>query len=390
MLRSARLEAVGRLAGGIAHDFNNLVMIIKGYSDLLLETATPDNRPHIEEIKRAGDRASGLTRQLLAFSRKQVLEPQVLDLNHTVRGMMKMLRLLLGENIELLTSLSEQIGRVKADPGQLEQVIMNLAVNARDALPGRGKVIIETQSCNLDEAYAASHNEVAPGPYVLLAVTDTGCGMNSETLTQIFEPFFTTKEPGRGTGLGLATVYGIVKQSRGHITVYSEVGVGTTFKIYLPAVDKPALSPQLQPAAELPTGHGTVLLVEDEVPLRALAAEALKRLGYQVLPAGNGLEALVVADQHPGEIHVVVTDIVMPRMGGPEMVEKLRRKRSSFSVIFMSGYTEAAVLENANIGKEAILLNKPFSTETLVRKMREVQESTLPVERAIPAPFIDL
>ena len=387
MLRSARLEAVGRLAGGIAHDFNNLVMIIKGYSDLLLESAAPENRPHIEEIKRAGDRASGLTRQLLAFSRKQVLEPQVLDLNHTVRGMLKMIRLLLGEDIELLTSLSEQIGRVKADPGQLEQVIMNLAVNARDALPGRGKLIIETHACNLDEAYAATHNEVAPGPYVLLAVTDNGCGMNSETLTQIFEPFFTTKEPGKGTGLGLATVYGIVKQSRGHVTVYSEVGVGTTFKVYLPAVDKPALAPQSQPMIQLSAGHDTVLLVEDEAPLRALAAEALKRLGYHVLQAGNGLEALVAADQHQGDIHIVVTDIVMPRMGGPEFVEKLRRKRTGFSVVFMSGYTEAAVLENANIGKDSILLNKPFSPETLVQKMREVQEAA--AAEPIPAPTIE-
>jgi signal transduction histidine kinase/ActR/RegA family two-component response regulator len=377
MLRSARLEAVGRLAGGIAHDFNNLVMIIKGYSDLVLESASDETRPHIEEIKRAGDRASGLTRQLLAFSRKQVLEPQVLDLNHTVRGMLKMLRLLLGEDIELLTSLSEQIGRVKADPGQLEQVIMNLAVNARDALPGRGKLIIETQFCSLDTSYAATHNEVTPGDYVLLAVTDNGCGMNSETAAQIFEPFFTTKEPGKGTGLGLSTVYGIVKQSRGHITVYSEVGVGTTFKIYLPAVDKPAMAVQNQPADVLPTGHGTVLLAEDEAPLRVLAAETLKRLGYNVLAAGNGLEALVAADQHAGEIDVVVTDIVMPRMGGPELVEKLRKKRSGFHVIFMSGYTEAAVLENANIGKDAILLNKPFSTETLVRKMREVRDSEL-------------
>ncbi len=375
MLRSARLEAVGRLAGGIAHDFNNLVMIIKGYSDLVLESANDETRPHIEEIKRAGDRASGLTRQLLAFSRKQVLEPQVLDLNHTVRGMLKMLRLLLGEDIELLTSLSEQIGRVKADPGQLEQVIMNLAVNARDALPGRGKVIIETQFRSLDESYAATHNEVAPGDYVLLAVTDNGCGMNSETAAQIFEPFFTTKEPGKGTGLGLSTVYGIVKQSRGHITVYSEVGVGTTFKIYLPAVDKPAMAVPSQPDDALPTGHGTVLLAEDEVPLRVLAAETLKRLGYNVLAAGNGLEALVAADQHAGKIDVVVTDIVMPRMGGPELVEKLRKKRSGFHVIFMSGYTEAAVLENANIGKDAILLNKPFTTETLVRKMREVHDS---------------
>ncbi len=375
MLRSARLEAVGRLAGGIAHDFNNLVMIIKGYSDLVLESANDETRPHIEEIKRAGDRASGLTRQLLAFSRKQVLEPQVLDLNHTVRGMLKMLRLLLGEDIELLTSLSEQIGRVKADPGQLEQVIMNLAVNARDALPGRGKVIIETQFCSLDEAYAATHNEVVPGDYVLLAVTDNGCGMNSEIAAQIFEPFFTTKEPGKGTGLGLSTVYGIVKQSRGHITVYSEVGVGTTFKIYLPAVDKPAMAAPNQPADVLPTGHGTVLLAEDEAPLRVLAAETLKRLGYNVLAAGNGLEALVAVDQYAGPIDIVVTDIVMPRMGGPELVEKLRKKCSGFHVIFMSGYTEAAVLENANIGKDAILLNKPFSTETLVRKMREVQEA---------------
>jgi signal transduction histidine kinase/ActR/RegA family two-component response regulator len=386
MLRSARLEAVGRLSGGIAHDFNNLVMIIKGYSELLLESATPESRPQIEEIQRAGDRASGLTRQLLAFSRKQVLEPQVLDLNHTVRGMLKMLRLLLGENIELLTSLSEQIGRVKADPGQLEQVIMNLAVNARDALPGRGKVIIETRTCNLDEAYVATHNDVTPGFYALLAVTDTGCGMNSETMAQIFEPFFTTKEPGKGTGLGLSTVYGIVKQSRGHITVYSEAGVGTTFKIYLPAVDKPALSTLPQAADALPTGHGTVLLVEDEAPLRTLAAEALKRLGYHVLAAANGLEALVAADQHAGEINIVVTDIVMPRMGGPEMVEKLRRKRPGFSVIFMSGYTEAAVLENANIGKDSVLLNKPFSTETLVRKMLEVQESVPPAERTPTSP----
>jgi signal transduction histidine kinase/ActR/RegA family two-component response regulator len=375
MLRSARLEAVGRLAGGIAHDFNNLVMIIKGYSDLVLETASEETRPHIEEIKRAGDRASGLTRQLLAFSRKQVLEPQVLDLNHTVRGMLKMLRLLLGEDIELLTSLSEQIGRVKADPGQLEQVIMNLAVNARDAITGRGKLIIETKFCTLDDSYAVTHNEVSPGDYVLLAVTDTGCGMNSETAAQIFEPFFTTKEPGKGTGLGLSTVYGIVKQSRGHITVYSEVGVGTTFKVYLPAVEKPAVATQIQPDAVIPKGHGTVLLAEDEAPLRTLAAETLKRLGYHVLPAGNGLEALVAADQHSGNIDIVITDIVMPRMGGPELVEKLRRKRPGVQVIFMSGYTEAAVLENANIGKDAVLLNKPFSTETLVRKMREVLEA---------------
>jgi two-component system, cell cycle sensor histidine kinase and response regulator CckA len=306
-------------------------------------------------------------------------------LNHTVRGMLKMLRLLLGEDIELRTSLSEQIGRVKADPGQLEQVIMNLAVNARDALPGRGKLIIETQPCDLDEAYAAVHQEVTPGPYAMLAVTDTGCGMTSETLAQIFEPFFTTKEPGKGTGLGLATVYGIVKQSRGHITVYSEVGVGTTFKIYLPAIDQPAVIPQAEQTGEMPHGMGTVLLVEDEIPLRTLAAKALQRLGYEVLQAGDGLDALVVADRHPGPISVVVTDIVMPRMSGPEMVEKLRRKRGSFSVIFMSGYTEAAALENARVGKDVVLLNKPFSTDTLVRKISQVQEPTVPDKTPSPS-----
>ncbi len=385
MLRSARLEAVGRLAGGVAHDFNNLVMIIKGYSDLLLESVPAENRHQIEEIKRAADRAGGLTSQLLAFSRKQVLEPEVLDLNHSVRGMLKMLRLLLGENIELLTSLSDQIGRVKANPGQLEQVIMNLAVNARDALSGHGKLIIETQSCILDAEYAAQHSEVTPGSYVLLAVTDTGCGMNSDTLAHIFEPFFTTKEAGKGTGLGLATVYGIVKQSKGHLSVYSELGVGTTFKVYLPAVDQPVPLPQLEQAGDTPTGDGTILLVEDEAPLRALAAKALQRAGYEVLQAGSGLEALVVADRHPGTIHVVVTDIVMPRMGGPEMVSKLRRKRDGFAVVFMSGYTEAAALENAGIGKDPVLLNKPFSTDTLVRKVLEVQKAAHASSESFPA-----
>jgi signal transduction histidine kinase/ActR/RegA family two-component response regulator len=373
LVRSARLEAVGRLAGGVAHDFNNLVMIIKGYSDLLLDSATEESRPYIEEIKQAGDRASGLTHQLLAFSRKQVLETQVLDPNQSVRNMAKMLRVLIGEDIELLTNFADKIGRVQADPGQLEQVVMNLAVNARDAMPKGGKLIIETQTCQLDAGYAATHAEVVPGSYVLIAVTDTGSGMGKETLEQIFEPFFTTKEPGKGTGLGLATVYGIVKQSRGHISVYSELGIGTTFKIYLPSVEKSvtALASQSGVASK---GVGTVLLVEDEPALRMLAGESLKRLGYQVLQAGNGLEALKVAEQHAGIIDIVVTDIVMPRMGGPELVENLKRKRERIGVIFMSGYTETAVLENATVGSDAILLNKPFSTELLARKISELQE----------------
>lgn len=377
LLRSARLEAVGRLAGGVAHDFNNLVMIIKGYSDLLLDNATPQAKPYIEEIKNAGDRASALTRQLLAFSRKQVLEPQVLDPNQTVRNMVKMLRVLIGEDIELVTQLSDQIGRVQADPGQLEQVIMNLAVNARDAMPNGGRLMIETQSCHLDESYASTHSEVSPGPYVLTAVTDTGSGMSKEILEHIFEPFFTTKEPGKGTGLGLATVYGIVKQSRGHIAVSSEPGRGTTFKIYLPSLDKDksVALPIAHEVSATPKGDGTILLVEDEAPLRVLAAESLKRLGYTVLQAGNGLEALAVAEQHSGKIDVVVTDIVMPRMGGPELIEKLRQKRENFAVIFTSGHTETAALENAKIGTNAILLNKPFSSELLARRISEVQQN---------------
>ncbi len=374
LLRSARLEAVGRLAGGVAHDFNNLVMIIKGYSELLLDKATPESRPFLEEIKRAGERASALTRQLLAFSRKQVLEPQVLDPNQTVKNMVKMLRVLIGEDIELVTSFAEKIGRVQADPGQLEQVVMNLAVNARDAMPGGGKIIIETQGCHLDETYAATHGEVNSGAYVMIAVTDTGCGMSKEVQAQIFEPFFTTKEPGKGTGLGLATVYGIVKQSRGHIAVYSEAAVGTTFKIYLPSLDKSVPLPIARTAPVAPKGEGTILLIEDEPALLALSAESLKRLGYTVLQAGNGLEALAVADQHSGRIDIVVTDIVMPRMGGPEVVDKLKQKRTDLAVIFMSGYTEAGVLENAKIGSDAMLLNKPFSTELLAQRISELRQ----------------
>jgi two-component system cell cycle sensor histidine kinase/response regulator CckA len=377
LLRSARLEAVGRLAGGVAHDFNNLVMIIKGYSELLLDTATPQAKPYIEEIKNAGERASGLTRQLLAFSRKQVLEPQILDPNQTVRNMVKMLRVLIGEDIELVTNFSDQIGRVQADPGQLEQVIMNLAVNARDAMPSGGKLIIETESRFLDESYASTHSDVSPQSYVMIAVTDTGCGMTKETLEHIFEPFFTTKEPGKGTGLGLATVYGIVKQSRAHITVYSEPDHGSVFKIYFPSLDKSVPLPTTRQIATAPKGDAIILLVEDEAPLRVLAAEFLKRLGYTVLQAGNGLEALAVADQHSSKIDVVVTDIVMPRMGGPELIEKLRLKREGFATIFMSGYTEAAALENAKIGSGAILLNKPFSNELLARKISEVQQNAV-------------
>jgi signal transduction histidine kinase/ActR/RegA family two-component response regulator len=385
MLRSARLEAVGRLAGGVAHDFNNLVMIIKGYSDMLLDSATPQSRPHLEEIKRAGDRASSLTRQLLAFSRKQILEPQILDPNQTVRSMVKMLRVLIGEDIELVTSLSDEIGRVQADPGQLEQVVMNLAVNARDAMPNGGKLVIETQSCHLDDAYVATNSEASTGDYFLIAVTDNGIGMSKQTQAQIFEPFFTTKELGKGTGLGLATVYGIVKQSRGHISVYSEIDHGTTFKVYLPALHKTAPLAAPLKAGSPVKGVGTVLLVEDEPALRALAVASLEKLGYTVLEAGNGLEALSVFEKHPAKIDVVVADIVMPRMGGPELVEKLRAKRDDFAVIFMTGYTEASVLENAKIGIGSVLLNKPFSADVLAAKINELQQKARTAPKSMAA-----
>jgi CheY-like chemotaxis protein len=286
--------------------------------------------------------------------------------------MAKMLRVLIGEDIELIANLSDQIGRVKTDPAQLEQVIMNLAVNGRDAMPRGGKLILETSNASLDLQYAAAHAEVAPGSYVLIAVTDTGCGMDKETLKHIFEPFFTTKEAGKGTGLGLATVYGIVKQSRGHISVYSEPGIGTTFKVYLPSLDKsvPLARPNTSEVAQ--RGQGTILLVEDEPPLRALAAESLKKLGYTVLQAPNGQQALELADSHPGQIDLLLTDIVMPRLGGPELAQKLKEKRSNLAVIFMSGYTETAALENAQIGSDSILLNKPFSTETLANRIAEM------------------
>jgi signal transduction histidine kinase/ActR/RegA family two-component response regulator len=376
MLRAARLEAVGRLAGGVAHDFNNLVMIIKGYSDMLLDTVPAESRPQVEEIKKAGDRASGLIRQLLAFSRKQVLEPQLLDPNQGVRNMVKMLRVLIGEDIELVTRLSEKVLRVLMDPGQLEQVIMNLAVNARDAMPQGGKLVIETRLYRLDETFAAANREVPPTDYVLITVTDHGCGMDKETMAHIFEPFFTTKELGRGTGLGLATVDSIVQQNKGHIAVESEVGVGTTFKVYLPSAAGTALTSSAQKTAGSVQGNGTILLVEDEPALRALAMTSLKKLGYTVLEASSGLQAVVIAQGHVNPIDVVVTDVVMPHMSGPQLIEKLQETRQDFAVIFMSGYTDSLALERARIGAELAFLPKPFSTDELAAKIQEVRQKT--------------
>jgi PAS domain S-box-containing protein len=373
--QSQKLESVGMLAGGIAHDFNNLLTVITGYSELMLrrlDKADPFAR-NVEEIKKAAERAGTLTRQLLAFSRKQVLQPKVLDLNTVIVNIEKMLGRLIGEDMELLTSPGAGLGKVKADPGQIEQVILNLVVNARDAMPQGGKITIETANIYLDEAYAHRHIAVQPGWYAMLAVTDTGCGMDAETQKNIFEPFFTTKEQGKGTGLGLSTVYGIVKQSGGNLWVYSETGVGTTFKIYLPLVDEPVTAPDV--AATRPKsllGTETILLAEDEEMVRNLACESLKMNGYTVLEAANAGEALVICQQHVGPIHLLLTDVVMPRMSGRELAEQLVKLRPEMSVLYMSGYPDQSIVHHGILDEDLAFIGKPFTPDTLVRKVVEV------------------
>src|SRR5438552_5553994 len=326
LFRAQKMEAIGRLAGGVAHDFNNLLTAIIGHAELVLEDVRAGDplRQDLEEILKAGQRAAILTRQLLAFSRQQVLEPRVLDPNALVADMDKMLRRLIGEDIELLTVLADRVGAIKGDGGQLEQVIMNLAVNARDAMPAGGKLTIETANAELDEAYAHSHEPVRPGPYVMLAMSDTGSGMSEEVKARIFEPCFTTKEAGKGTGLGLATVYGIVKQSGGYVWVYSEVGRGSAFKVYLPQVDEaPEALTARAPAVGTAGGTETILVVEDEAMVRSLARISLGKRGYRVLEAANGAEALQLAQQHQERIHLMVTDLVMPGLTGHELSERL-------------------------------------------------------------------
>jgi len=375
-LRQAhKMEAIGKLAGGVAHDFNNLVTIITGYSDMLLSRIGPENstRRELEQIKKAGDRAHSLTRQLLAFSRRQMLQPKVLDLNAVVTNLEPMLQRLIGENIELVIELKPGLGQVKADPGQIEQVIMNLAINARDAMLQGGKLLLETDNIELDEAYALRHIPTQPGSYVHLAVSDTGCGMDAATQSRIFEPFFTTKEQGKGTGLGLSTVYGIVKQSGGYIWVYSEHGQGTTFKIYLPRVLAPADSvPPVTHWSSLPQGKETVLLVEDEPEVRWLVRDMLQHLGYTVLEARHGIEAQVLSIQHAGPIHLLITDVVMPQMSGREIAEQLTSEHPETKVLYMSGYTDDAVVRHGVLAAEIAFLQKPFTPEALARKVREV------------------
>jgi len=379
--QTQKMEAVGQLSGGIAHDFNNLLGVIIGYSEILEQRLPPDD-PLLKEclqIKKAGQSAASLTRQLLAFSRQQVLDPKVLDLNGIVLNVQKMLRRLIGEHIELKTNLDPALGSVKADQSQIEQVILNLAVNARDAMPQGGKLLIETAKVELDEDYARRHPPQEPGAYVLLSVADTGIGMDAETQARIFEPFFTTKEIGKGTGLGLSTVYGVVRQSGGHIWVYSELGLGTTFKIYLPCAGQPARvqQPPAAPAESL-RGSETILLVEDEEALRGLARSLLEDSGYTVLEAELPEAAIETALQHSGKIHVLLTDLVMPGMTGKDLAAKLAPTRPEMKVVFMSGYTSFTHAGLAD--SEIALLTKPFTREKLLRKLRETLESEIKVE----------
>jgi PAS domain S-box-containing protein len=376
--QSQKMEAVGQLAGGIAHDFNNLLTAILGYCRLILDDMPLDNplRTDLEEIRLAGERAAALTRQLLAFSRRQMLQPQIVDINAIVHDLEKLLRRLITADVELVTALAPALPPVRVDPASIEQVLMNLVVNARDAMPSGGRLLIETASVDLDDAYAAGHAGVAAGPYVVLAVSDTGNGMDEVTRARIFEPFFTTKEQGRGTGLGLATVYGLVKQSGGHIWVYSEPGHGTVFKIYLPQaeVTKTTRPVDRDQARERATGWETVLLVEDENAVRALAREVLRRHGYVVLEARHGVDALRLAERHPDDIHLMITDVVMPHMGGRELAERLTAVRPRMKVLFMSGYTDQAVMHRHLIPGSAFL-QKPFTPESFARKVRNVLDT---------------
>jgi PAS domain S-box-containing protein len=379
LLQSQKVEAVGRLAGGVAHDFNNILTTMIGYCELLRDQlgTGSDARANVEEIAAAAERAASLTRQLLAFSRKQTLQPKVLDLNAVVRNMDNMLRRLIGEDIEFITKLAPDIGSVKADPGQIEQVFMNLAVNGRDAMPNGGKLIVETANTILPEEYTRLHEDVKPGDYVMIAVTDTGSGMTDEVKGRLFEPFFTTKPQGQGTGLGLATCYGVVKQSGGHITVYSEVDHGTTFKVYLPRISERASSVSTAPSTPVASGGGeTILLVEDDHAVRGLNARLLRAKGYTVIEAANGREALRVVDQRQvNSVKLLLTDVIMPEMGGKELAQHFRAVHPNTKVLFCSGYTQEAIDRGGELEPGTAFLQKPFTPMLLASKIREVLDN---------------
>jgi nitrogen-specific signal transduction histidine kinase/CheY-like chemotaxis protein len=375
--QSQKLEAIGQLAGGVAHDFNNLLTVIGGYSSILLGRISEDS-PHrvaVEEIKKASERASALTRQLLAFSRKQILQPKLLDLNGVIADLEKMVRRLISEDIVLFILTDPLLGKVKADPGQVEQVLLNLIVNARDAMPQGGKLTIETANRFLSEEYALRHAASA-GRYVMLAVSDSGCGMDAEVKEHIFEPFFTTKGAGKGTGLGLSTVYGIVKQSGGHIWLYSELNRGTTFKVYLPRLDEnqEELEASIGTTA-MPKGTETVLLVEDEEQVRGILTDMLESQGYHVVVASDGNEALNIASLHDGTIHLLLTDVVMPQMSGRQLAEHAAAIRPEMKILYMSGYTDDAIVRHGLLDEKLNFLQKPFDSAAVARKVREVLDS---------------
>jgi len=389
LLLSQRLEAVGKLSGGIAHDFNNILGVIIGYSEAMLQKMAPDDplREAVNEIEKAGQRSAALTQQLLAFSRKQVLEPKILDLNSIVADVEKMLRRLIGEDIDLKIVPSQSLGKVKADRGQIEQVILNLAVNARDAMPRGGQLKIQTANVDLDETAARSLRYVVPGRYVMLQVSDTGTGMTPEVQAHIFEPFYTTKEQGKGTGLGLATVYGVIKQSGGYILLHSEVGKGARFDVYLPRAEGVA---EVAPPSEAPIkrvqGSTTILLVEDESSLRKLTGNTLKEAGYKVLEAGEAFQAMELAKEFDGTIDLLLTDVVMPGLSGRELAEKLRPERPEMRVLYISGYTDGAVATHGVLESGITILRKPFTRAQLLRNVEEIlakkQNERIPEQNA--------
>jgi two-component system, cell cycle sensor histidine kinase and response regulator CckA len=369
-----KMEAVGRLAGGVAHDFNNILSVILSYGELVLGELRPEDplRADIQEVCKAAGRAADLTRQLLLFSRHEVVEPKVLDLNEILGNMDKMLQRVVGEDVELRAILGPALGRIRADPSHIEQVIVNLVVNARDAMPNGGKLTIETANEELDESFSSNHLPAKPGPYVVLSVTDTGCGMDQATLNRIFEPFFTTKEQGKGTGLGLSTVFGIVQQSGGGLWVFSEVDRGTAFRIYLPRVEEAVTLPRVPLASTSLQGSETVLLVEDEGQVRAIVRSALRRQGYEVLDAASGEEALAIVATHPGTIHLLLTDVVMPLMSGPELAKRVAARVPGIRVLCMSGYSDDSVLRHELREAGVAFLQKPVTPSLLAAKVREV------------------
>jgi signal transduction histidine kinase len=377
-MQAQKMEAIGALAGGVAHDFNNMLNVINGYCELVLEELSESDpiRKDILQISQAGTRAKSLTAQLLAFSRKQILQPAVLNLNEVIESTHSMLRRLIPENIDLVVCASPDLGLICADSGQIQQILMNLVVNARDAMPDGGKLTIETVNVDYDEEYIRSHPVAKAGPYVMMAISDNGLGMDEKTRTHLFEPFFTTKEKGKGTGLGLSTVYGIVKQSEGFIWVYSEPGHGATFKIYFPRVEGKASNPEENiDSDEMVQGVETILITEDEDAVRSLVARVLRERGYVVLEASTGQDALAAVSNFPGEIHLAIADVIMPGMNGRDLVAKIQFMRPSIKALYVSGYTDSAIVHHGVLDSGIAFLQKPFSIRNLVRKVREILDS---------------